>query len=148
MEKQMNATPVTDLALRHILESGLAVVKGEQLEPTRKGFVLKALGKIFDDARKGSHALTARNFFLAAEEPPVLERFSLFFRYLHGTMGDDLSTRLDEVAGVLGELETNGEAEANAKARAAQLIENLLAGIAQESALAPLVPQQDAILAF
>lgn len=144
----MDSLPVTDLALKHTLQSGLALVKGQAMDEGRQHLVLQALVTIFTDAEKGSQALSTRNFFFAADEPPVIERFSLFFKYLHGSMGEDLSPRLSEAAVVLKGLEQNGAADIQAQGRVAQLIEDLLNGLAQESALTPLVSQKEFQLAF
>ena len=144
----MNSLPAKDLALKHILESGVKLVEGQAVEEPRRTNVLKALVKIFADADKGSQALSTRNFFMAAEEPPVIERFTLFFRHLHRSIGSDLSARLSEAASVMKSIEETGHADAAAQVRVAGLLRDLLAGIAQESALTPLVSQKEVLLSF
>lgn len=140
--------PITDLALQHILQSGLAVVRGEPLEESRRSKVLQALVQIFTDADRGSQALGAQNLLLAVEEPPAFERFVLLFRYLNQSFGQDLPARLSEVASVLTDIERNAPLSAQAKTRAAELLEGVLAAIARESALRQLTPPREVQLSF
>jgi len=140
--------PITDLALQHILQSGLAVVRDEPVEEARRSKVLRALVQIFTDADRGSQALGAKNLLLAVEEPPAFERFVLLFRYLNQSFGEDLPARLSEVTSVLADIEKNAQLDPQAKGRAAELIEGLLAAIARESALRQLAPPREVQLSF
>lgn len=140
--------PITDLALQHILQSGLAVVRGEPVEESRRSKVLQALVQIFTDADRGSQALGAQNLLLAVEEPPAFERFVLLFRYLNQSFGQDLPARLSEAASVLTDIEKNAPLSAQAKTRAAELLEGVLAAIAREGALRQLAPPREVQLSF
>lgn len=134
----MNPPPAMDLALQHILQNGLAVVRDEPLEETRRTSVLRALVQIFKDANRGSETLGARNLLLAVEEPPAFERFVLFFRYLNDSIGQDLPSRLSEATTVLTAIENKANLNADAKKRVADLIQDLLSAIARDSALKQL----------
>jgi hypothetical protein len=109
---------------------------------------LRALVQIFTDADRGSQALGAQNLLLAVEEPPAFERFVLLFRYLNQSFGQDLPARLSEAASVLTDIEKNAPLSMQAKTRAAELIEGVLAAIARESALRQLTPPREVQLSF
>lgn len=140
--------PTTDLALQHVLQSGLAVVRNQPLAGERRTQVLRALVEIFSDADRGSQAVGAHNLLISVEEPPAFERFVLFFRYLHQSLGNDLPARLSEATAVFSGIENNADQAADAKARVAALIEGVLAAISRENALAPLAAPKDVQLSF
>lgn len=144
----MHTLPATDLALQHILISGLAVVKDEPLEDTRRTSVVHALVEIFDDASRGSQALVAQNFLMSANESPAFERFALLYRYLNRTCGQELPARIAEASAVLSAIEDKQVLEHGAKARVAELIQQLISAIARESALTPLVSPREVRLSF
>lgn len=144
----MHPTTTMDLALQHTLQSGLAVVSGEPMDESRRTKVLPALIQIFNDANKGSQALAARSLLAAVQEPPALERFALFFRYLNKSIGRDLPARLNEVVSVLSTIERNESVSADARQRAADLIEQLLQAIVRENALTPLSLPKELGLVF
>lgn len=144
----MYASPTSDLAFKHILESGLRVVRHESIENTRRSNVLRALVQIFTEASRGSQAVNARNMLVAVEEPPAFERFALFFRYLDRTIGADLPARLTEATEVLSAIEQEGKLNADAERRAADLIQNMLTAISRESRLCQLSSPKEVHLSF
>ena len=144
----MYPTPTSDLALRHILESGLKVVRDEPVDESRRTNVLRALVQIFTEASRGSEAVNSRNMLIAVEEPPAFERFALFFRYLNRTFGADLPARLAEATGVLTAIEQKAQLNAAAKGRVAELIQNMLAAINRESRLSQLNSPKEVRLSF
>jgi len=132
--------PSRDLGLELVLENGLAVIRQDPIDESRRRQILDRLIEIFSEADRGSQALKARNLLFAAEERPAFERFTLFFRYLKDSYGDDLPRRLSEAVGALTELR-DGNLRDNAKrASAGELIEGLLAALQREIALSPLAP--------
>ncbi|MES2786142.1 MAG: hypothetical protein V4684_11825 [Pseudomonadota bacterium] len=144
----MHTLPASDLALQHILRSGLAVVNDEPIDQARRTDVLHALVEIFSDAQRGSQALAAQNFLMSANESPAFERFALFFRYLNRTCGNDLPQRIAEATQVLSAIEEEHELAPDAKSRVADLFQHLLSAIARESALSPLVSPRELRLSF
>lgn len=144
----MYALQTPDIALQHILQSGLDVVRGNAIEGTRRTKVLRALSQIFTDANKGCQALSTQSFLSTAQEPPAFERFVLFFRYLNRSVGQDLPSRLSEASRVLAAIEQQSQLDEAAKTRVAELIQDLLSAMARESALNPLVPAKEVELSF
>lgn len=132
--------PSKDLGLRHVLEAGLAVVRNEQIDETRRGEVLDRLIEIFSQAERGSQAVEAENLLFATEQRSDFERFSLFFSYLDDLFGADLPTRLTETKEALGELRNHDALDEARLRQAEELIENLIAAIKRDAALAPLEP--------
>jgi hypothetical protein len=144
----MYETPIADLALTHILESGLKLVRNEPLDDQRRGAVLPALVQIFQEANKGSQAVSARNMLVGVTEAPTLERYALFFRYLDGSLGADLTDRLSEATGVLSAIQQNGPLDNDAKGRLAEMIENMLTAITREARVVQLAPPVEVRLSF
>lgn len=144
----MHTLPVADIALQHILQSGLAIVRGEAVDAGRRTKVLHALVQIFTDANKGCQALSTQNFLTTAQEPPAFERFVQFFRYLNRSVGQDLPARLSEASTVLTAIEQQSQSSEDAKVRVAELMQGLLSAMARETALSPLVPPKEVELHF
>lgn len=144
----MYPSATSDLALKHILESGLQVIQGEPIEEAHRTSVLRALVQIFTDASRGSDAVHARNMLVAVEEPPAFERFALFFRYLNRSFGADLPARLAEAVGVLTAIEQHANQGAEAKLRVAELIQGMLSAISRESRLTKLNSPKEVRLSF
>jgi hypothetical protein len=130
--------PSMDIGLRHVLETGLSVVRPEQaVEVDDK--VLGNLIEIFSEAGRGSEALQQRDSLIGVDERPAFERFALFFRYLKGAVGDDLTNRLSETASVFTGVKNREPVDSERRQRAAELIERLLTAMRREAALARLV---------
>lgn len=132
--------PSKDLGLQHVLENGLALIRQKPFVEARRNQVLDCLIEIFNEADRGSQALQAQNLLFAVKERPAFERFTLFFRYLQDTFGPHLPSRLSEAASVLTELRNGHVNDDKRRARAAELIESLLAAMQRENDLLPLVP--------
>jgi len=145
----MYASPISDLALEHILESGLRVLNSDLIDDGRRMSVLHALVQIFTEAGRGSAAVTAQNHMLIAlEEPPAFERFALFFRYLNRTFGADLPARLNEASQVFTAIEQDMDIPPAMRNRVAELVEGMLTAIHRESRLVQLAPPKELRLSF
>lgn len=136
-----------DLALKHLLQNGLTVVRGDAVDVPRREDVLRALVQLFSDANRGSQALSARRFLVATNEAPAFQRFVLFFKHLDREFGDELAQRLSEAASVIEAIQQGGQQVAvDARQRTADLISALLNALSRESALKPLVPQRSVVV--
>jgi hypothetical protein len=127
-----------DLALRHILQSGVAALRGEPMTQDRRSQVLQALVEMFSDADRGSHAMGTQNFLSALEEPPAFERFVLCFRYLDKSIGSELPNRLAEASRTLAAAKVSAPINPDAKTRVTELLELMLQAMAREVVLNPL----------
>jgi hypothetical protein len=127
-----------DIGLRHALEAGLSVVKA-QPAPDVDPKVLDSLVEIFSEAGRGSQAVEQRELLVGVDERPAFERFALFFRYLKGARGDDLSTRLSDTASVFSRVKNREAVEPERRRQAADLIEMLLNAMRPEASLSRLV---------
>jgi hypothetical protein len=133
-------TPVEDLSLHHVLENGLALLRHQKLPARRRSEVLDSLARIFSEAGSGSRAVHAQNLLAAIEQRPALDRFTLFFRYLHSELGETLPQRVEEAATVLDKLRSKRTPTAASVDRTRELIERLLVAIGEERSLTPLEP--------
>lgn len=132
-------SPSRDVALRQVLQIGLALIDNEDVDPTRRGEVLRNLIGLFTDAKRGAAALSGERLLFAVEERSEFERFDLFFRYLQRSFGEELPTRIGETATVFGSLEKNESPAETTRHRAADFVRKLLLELDQERALTPLV---------
>jgi uncharacterized protein YecE (DUF72 family) len=131
-------SPSKDLGLRHVLETGLSVIRNEQVDGSRRDSALDRLIEIFGEAERGSQAVRAQNLLFATEERSAFEQFSMFFRYLDAPFGEALADRLSEAKNALGELRVHGVRDDERLRNANELIEKLIAAIKRDSALTPL----------
>jgi hypothetical protein len=141
----LQLAPAEDLSLHHVLENGLAVLRSEDIAPRRRSRVLESLTRIFAEAGTVSQALHAQNLLFAIEQRPALDRFTLFFRYLHRDFGDNLVDRIQEASQVLDELKNREVPETDSLARTQDLIERLLSALNEERSLSPLEPPRSFI---
>lgn len=133
--------PSRDLGLQHALRNGIALLDGRETGQDR-GRVLGGLLEIVGDADRGSGALQEQSLTFALNERSAFERYSLFVRYLSGSIAD-LPQRLAEARRVLqrvGEHETVDRAEI---ASVEELLGRLLAALEQDRNLAPLSTVRD-----
>lgn len=136
----VHLTPSEDISLQHVLENGLAVLCDEGISAARRARTLDSLSRIFSEAGSGSRALLPQNSLFGVEQRPALERFTLFFKYLHRDFGEQLSMRLQEATEVFANLKDNRNPDAAARERAKELIERLLSAFDEERSLSPLEP--------
>ena len=131
------------MGLRHVLESGLALIRDEPIEPNRRATILNRLIEIFSEAERGSQAVQAQNLLFATEQRPDFERFSVFFHYLDAPFGATLPTRLRETEQALGDLRDRGIRDQARLQQAGEVIEKLLSALKRDAALTPLEPLRD-----
>lgn len=132
-----------DVALQHVLISGLTLLRNEPVDDDRRIQVTESLVHIFGEADRGSPALGAQNLLLVANEQPAFERFVYFFHYLKEPYGQDLPKRLAEVAAYFSGIQEGRESSAKERKDVEQLFECLLEAIEKERALKPLIPPQE-----
>lgn len=130
--------PSRDIGLRHVLENGLALVKGGELSDQRRKQVLTSLVRIFSEADRGSQALGPRNLTVALDEQKAFDRFSAFYHYLFHTFGDELPSRLSEAKVAITEIAETGTTDDLKKKRLEQVLKALLDSLRRERALTPL----------
>lgn len=134
--------PAQDLGLQHVLQNGLSLIRGRDLEPGRRDQVLDGLLEIVADADRGSAALGAQSLTFALDQRPALERLSLFLRYLDEDT-DQLCAKLAAARGVLEGMRAGQEIPDDAKAELEALLSRLLGAIERERALTPLLPPRE-----
>jgi hypothetical protein len=132
-----------DIGLRFALEKGLSFVRPPAQGAAPDARVLENLAEIFSEAGRGSEAVQRQQLLVELGERPAFERFTVFFRYLKGSVGvEELPARLSEAASVFEELGNNGAVDSERRQRTAELIEKLLQSMRRETALArPVAPQ-------
>jgi len=126
-----------DLGLQHMLENGLAVLRGVELGAPRRAKVLRGLLEMISEADRGSAALRAQSLTSALEDRPAFDRFTLFFRYLKDTT-EDLSGQLSTARAALEALDQGKELTPDQGATLEMLLSELLEALERERALAPL----------
>lgn len=133
--------PSRDLGLQHALRNGIALLDGRETGQDRSR-VLGGLLEIVGDADRGSGALQEQSLTFALNERSAFERYSLFVRYLSGSIAD-LPQRLAEARRVLQRV---GEREAVDRAEIApveELLGRLLSALERDRNLAPLSTVRD-----
>lgn len=134
--------PSQDLGLQHVLENGLIVLRGGDMDEDRKGQVLNDLLDIVSEADRGSEALRAQSLTFALDERPAFERFTLFFRYLKDT-AEDLPAQLSRARIVLEQLQQGADVPSESRQALEDFLAAFLEALERERALAPLhMPRQ------
>ena len=129
--------PSRDVGLQNVLESGLALMRGNDMPAVPRDVVLAALIDLFSKADEGSRNVSGRRLLVRSEERQALETFTVFFRYLQDEYGAELQERLSETTTVLKQMQGNSAEESKAQ-RAAGLIASFLEALHRDRALAPL----------
>jgi len=129
--------PSQDLGLQHMLQNGVAALRGSDLGADRTQQVLGGVFEVVADADRGCVSLQHQSLSFARNNSPALERFSLFLSYLGDPQGD-LSAKLTEAKDVIERLRANNAVSANERNAVAELLENLLLALRRERAFAPL----------
>jgi len=131
--------PTEDIGLQHVLENGLALIRGQSFESARRRQVLTNLIEIFTEAAEGSRALQPRNLIFAVEQRSAFVRFSVFYRYLSKRFGDEVPNRIRDTLEVLTAIRNGSGDNDLRRASAEALIKNLLDSLGTEKALTPLI---------
>jgi len=134
-----NITPSQDPGLWSVLQGGLTLLAGDEMEQARRELVLDCLVSMFDKAERGSQAVSGMNVFRASQDPAALTQFSFFSDYLSKPLGNDLSTRLNETLVLFRRLRAGEVADANDRQKASEILEGLLSGLNRDQKTAPLV---------
>jgi hypothetical protein len=129
--------PSHDLGLQHMLQNGVAALRGANLGAEREDRVLGGILEIVSDADRGCEALQQQSLTFARTERPALERFSLFLTYLGETEGD-LSKRLSDAKGVIQRVRDHEDVSQPERDSAANLLDALLQALSRERLLTPL----------
>src|SRR5688500_9741592 len=85
-----------DIGLRHLLENGLHVAQGQDVEDAERQQVLDNLLRVFSEADRGSEAFGTHNLTPIVNEKRALKRFSSFYHLLRHDFGDEVPGRLGE----------------------------------------------------
>lgn len=129
--------PSHDLGLQHMLQNGVAALRGAELGADRENQVLGGVLEVVADADRGCVSLQQQSLTFARNDSPALERFSLFLSYLGDSQGD-LSGKLTQARDVIQRLRANGAVSEFERNSVAELLESLLMALRRERALTPL----------
>ncbi len=129
--------PSRDLGLQHMLQNGVAVLRGADLGAIRRQKVLDGVLEVVTDADRGCEAIQEQSLAFARSDRPALERFSLFLSYLGDTAGN-LSERLAEAKGVIQGLAANVDVPQDQRNSVADLLDSLVQALKRERAMTPL----------
>jgi hypothetical protein len=134
--------PSHDLGLQHMLQNGVAALRGADLGAERQDRVLSGILQIVSDADRGCEALQQHSLTFARTERPALERFSLFLTYL-GEAEGNLSKKLSDTKCVIQRLRDHTEVSQPERESAANLLAALLDALNRERLLTPLAAPQE-----
>lgn len=126
-----------DIGLRHLLENGLSIAQGGDVEGFEKDQVLDGLLKVFSEADRGSDAFGTHNLTSALNEKRALQRFSTFYHYLRHDFGEDVPARLGEARLAISRLRED-EADVEGRQRLVVVLQALLQSLYRDRALSRL----------
>ena len=72
----------TGLGLRHVIEDGLAILKGNTFAPARRAYVLDDLLDLFSKVVRGHELVQTPALFTGSADRGAFEAFSLLDRFL------------------------------------------------------------------
>ncbi|MES1974583.1 MAG: hypothetical protein WC804_06330 [Sphingomonas sp.] len=133
--------PSRDLGLQHALRNGIALLDGRDTGQDR-GRVLDGLLEIVTEADRGSGALQEHSLTFALSERSAFERYSLFDRYLSGSVAD-LPHRLAEARDVLQRVGQDEAVPPVQTASVEDLLARLLSALERDRNLTPLATVRD-----
>jgi hypothetical protein len=126
----------SDIGLRHLLENGLNLAQGVEVQQDRREQVLQGLLAIFSEANRGSTAFGTRRLTPLLNEKKAVERFSTFYHHLRHEFGEQVPAQLGEAKAALDEL-LNGETSVERRENLALVLRALLESMRRDRALAP-----------
>ena len=135
---RVDRIPSKDIGLRHVLENGLALLQGAELEADRRVQVLNSLQRIFSEAERGSAALGVAQLTAALNERRAIDRFSDFYHHLRHEFGDEVAARLSEAKVALDDLRDTGTTTEERAQELKDVLLHLVTSIRRERALSPL----------
>ena len=94
--------PLGGIGFRHMLEDGLAIVRGlAELPDERRRYVVRVLADLFDEAHEGSDVFERDEYFFDPSESTAVRSFALIERHLSRDERPELSLNLATVSQVL-----------------------------------------------
>ena len=75
-------TTISGVGLRHVVEDGLSLLRGQQLPGERGEYVLERLSRLIHEAVVGSKIVEQEALFVGSKDRDAYESFSLFERHL------------------------------------------------------------------
>jgi hypothetical protein len=143
MVKHMNTeiTMQTGLGLRHVIEDGIAILKGEQFAQQRRDYVLNDLQSLFGEVVRGSALVHSPSLFIGREDKRAFEAFSLLDRFLPS---DDHAVQetLKLSADTLGEIKSGKQVSSEQSAKLMNFLMTIVSSLRrQDSAGVPNQPE-------
>ncbi|WP_374383137.1 hypothetical protein [Dongia sp.] len=135
--------PFRDPGLWSVLQNGLAVLNGEEMEAARRAIILDCLTSMFSDADRGASTVSGQNMLAVSGDADAIERYSLFLEYLADPIGAELPARLSEAHSSLKELQAGGQVAPDRVGRIREVLEAMLAEFRKAAQTEPLVPIKD-----
>jgi hypothetical protein len=72
----------SNVGIRHVIEDSLAAITDQELDASRRNYVLSDLVDLLERALKGSDLVSRTAFFVGSEDRSAFEAFSFLGRYL------------------------------------------------------------------
>lgn len=130
----------TSVALRHVVEDGLAVLAAKNLEETRKEYVLRGLANLLQGAALGSELTGRSKLLVSTNERSAVESFSLVERYLGTKYNQEV---MRGVQAAFEQLARGAGITPEIRATASALLKELLAGMRREEHMGiPAEPEE------
>ena|SRR5713226_3536800 len=83
------------VGFRHVIEDGLSIIRGGQIDAGRRAFVLQDLKQLVTDAKRGSNLVQTGVLFVSPSERSAYASYSLLDRYLSDKYADRWKEMLD-----------------------------------------------------
>lgn len=121
------------LGFRHLIEDGLAILRGETIRPDRRAYVLGDLSDLVLQAKRGSDIIRSSSLFVSPADRSAYESFSLLDRYLNEAENERWNDVLERTQEALNELRKQNPRLGDDQRNAAMcLFERILSGLNRE----------------
>lgn len=121
---------IAGVGFRHVVEEGLSLLKGRDLPPERRDYVLERLGALLKGAVAGSQIVDREALFIGSRERDAYESFSLLERHLQHRQ--DWRQMLQSAEDALNALQRAHRPSEDVNSTAVELLEELRQSLRRE----------------
>jgi hypothetical protein len=123
------------VGLKHVIEDGLAILKGRHMDERRRDFVMRDLRTLLNQAIRGSHIASQSTLFLGEDDRQAFGSFALIDRYLGAGRAPGWLHHAPDALRVIEQLQQAEMPEEKEKQAALEILSTLLTQISTEPTL-------------
>lgn len=122
----------SELGLRHLIEDGIAILRGGAFPDARRDFVLSDLQELFEKVARGHELIQSPSFFVGTADRGAFEAYSLLDRFLPLSPSGSVHTALRASAERLAEIKGGHTVAPAQRQESAEFLSQILASLRRQ----------------